>query len=141
MSMQSSGVVPGELCYFARRSPLPFQAVVKVKSLRIFWSDAALVKAGDLMASIQRTLTSECGEIVADAHDWFVHVVEHESAPFSYLCSGEEYDQEWRVFVQIASFERLEPELRPAPDLPAVQMPIAEEIEGNDIFVETNLIQ
>lgn len=111
------------------------------KVLRIFWSDAALSKAGDLMASIQRTLASECGEITTEARDWFVHVVEHEATPVSYLCSGEEHDQELRIFVQVASFEKLEPELRPAPDMPAVQMPVADETEGNSVFVETNLVQ
>lgn len=111
------------------------------KSLRIFWSDAALNSAGDLMASIQRTLASECGEIAADARSWFVHVVEHEATPVSYLCSGVEHEQEWRVFVQVASFEKFEPELRPVPDMPAVQMPVADESEGNKVFVETNLVQ
>jgi len=111
------------------------------KPLHIFWSKAALEAAGPLMASLQRTLTAECGEIGAEARGFFVHVVEHENIGASFLCRGEERDAEWQVFVQLARFETLAPDLRPLPDIPAICKPIAVPTAGNNDFRETHLVQ
>jgi hypothetical protein len=111
------------------------------KPLHIFWSKAALNAAGPLMASLQRTLTSECGEIGFEARGSFVHVVEHENIGASFLCRGEEHDAEWRVFVQLARYETFDPMMRPLPEMPAVCKPIAVATDGNNDFRETHLIQ
>jgi hypothetical protein len=110
------------------------------KPIRVFWSRAALDAAGARMPSLQRTLVSECGEIGGEARDWFVHVVEHEAIGASFLCNGEEHPGEWQVFVQLVGFEELVVPASPA-DLPAVCMPRAARIDGNDEFHETPLVQ
>ena len=91
------------------------------------------------MASLQRTLTAECGEIGVEARGFFVHVVEHENIGTSFLCRGEERDAEWRVFVQLARYETCDP--GPLPDIPAICKPIAEATAGNNDFRETHLVQ
>ena len=93
------------------------------------------------MASLQRTLTAECGEIGCEARGFFVHVVEHENIGASFLCRGEEQDAEWRVFVQLARYETFDTDLRSLPDIPAVCKPIAVTTAGNNDFRETYLVQ
>lgn len=79
------------------------------KSIRIFWSQAAIVFAANDFVVLERRLISEVTDIVAKANDWFLHVVsrDNEAGRHMLICRGREDQDAWLVAVQLGEHRQL----------------------------------
>jgi hypothetical protein len=114
------------------------------KSLVTFWSKAALDEAGESVVHIQRTIQLECSEIVEEAKEWFMHVVQAEGGA-AYLCNGRAGKEKWQVLVQLAQYEPMDPLPDDHPD-PAsrgrvIKMPRPVESADNETFAEVGHLE
>lgn len=111
------------------------------KRLIGYWSKMAYEAAGKSFPALHAQVMEEAAEIVAQTHDWFVHVVEiEEDAERILYCRGQEGEDAWAVIVQLGAFQPLEaePDEEPLPEIAGMtpSMPVALPGEDNERFGE-----
>ena len=82
----------------------------KRKSLKTFWSEAAVACVGEAVPQIQHRLLREVREVAQAAADFFLHVValEEPESERVLVCRGAEEEDGWIVVVQLGEFREFE---------------------------------
>jgi len=112
----------------------------KRKTLKTFWSEAAVARVGDAVPQIQHRLLREVRDLAARTSEFFLHVValdELESERIL-LCRGAEEDDGWIVIVQLGEFRDLEAEPDEQPEFLSVtpSAPVPLKGAANERFTE-----
>lgn len=115
------------------------------KPLVTSWSKAAIDEAGEQLVGIQRTVRLQCSEIISEAREWFLHVVQPDNGAV-YLCNGRDEGESWHVWVQLGEYVEMDqrlPDNHPNPESrrKAVSMPQAAPGEDNEHFAEIGFLE
>ena len=107
------------------------------KPFLVLWSQAAVDAAGPNLSPLQAKLLEETTEIMTKAHDCFLHVFGR-TEELCYLCTGNEFPDQWKMYVQIGRWAPLPPIRDDHPDPErrgkVFKMPEALKEPDNEVF-------
>jgi len=108
------------------------------KPLDVYWSKAAVDRAGPRIVELQARLIRELQDFLDGATGDFLHVFEQEPDASILMCQGDDFRGTWRIFVQVGRYEPMKPLPADHPDPErrgkVFKMPIVVDDDENEIF-------
>lgn len=108
------------------------------KPLEIFWSKAAIDRAGPRIVELQAKLIREIQDFLDGAEGDFLHVFEQDPDHSILMCRGDASRGIWRIYIQVGRYEPMEPMPDDHPDPErrgkVFKMPVVVEDEENEVF-------
>lgn len=87
------------------------------KPLLVLWSKAAVTAVSSEISALQSKIAEQASDVASQTREWFLHAVRGDGQGMYYLCTGNELEDKYKIFVQTARYKPMAPIRDDHPDL------------------------